>query len=141
MGKFGHLYGTAAWQRRRARQLRAEPLCAYCLRRGVLTVATIADHVERHAGDNEAFFQAPLQSLCATCHNAIKRVEEESGYLRGHDVSGWPVDPGHAWNRPDSSAPGGGRALGTNDELDRSARPREAASYFPGPKKPSEGVK
>jgi hypothetical protein len=28
-----------------------EPLCAYCLQRGLVVPAEIADHVERHGGD------------------------------------------------------------------------------------------
>ena len=44
-------YGTAFWQRRRKQQLNAHPLCKFCAARGVVTRASVADHVEPHKGD------------------------------------------------------------------------------------------
>jgi 5-methylcytosine-specific restriction enzyme A len=68
-----------AWQKRRAAHLRAHPLCEYCKRQGLVTPATVADHITPHRGD-PALFAGPLQSLCATCHGSIKaREENEAG--------------------------------------------------------------
>jgi len=67
-------YGYA-WQKRREAQLRAEPLCAYCLRENCVTPATVADHIKPHRGD-PVLFAGPLQSLCATCHSSAKAKEE-----------------------------------------------------------------
>ncbi len=64
-------YGTARWQRLRQQQLQCEPLCAYCLKDGKTTPATIADHIIPHKGNEAAFWDNELQSLC-------KRYENES---------------------------------------------------------------
>ena len=42
-------YGSGRWKRLRARQLKDHPLCVLCLGRGVVTVATVADHIVRQA--------------------------------------------------------------------------------------------
>jgi hypothetical protein len=94
-----HLYNTAAWRKLRAAQLAGEPLCQLCSDRGYTTLATIADHVEPHGGDVDKFFGGALQSLCATCHSAIKQALEKSGRLRGAGLDGRPLDPAHPWNR------------------------------------------
>ncbi len=72
------LYGTARWQARRAAQLKAEPLCAMCLKEQPprYTPATVADHIEPHRGDGEAFWSNPLQSLCSPHHDSVKQAEE-----------------------------------------------------------------
>jgi 5-methylcytosine-specific restriction enzyme A len=44
-------YGLQSWRRRRAHQLRKQPLCEACLKAGRITAATIADHIEPHGGD------------------------------------------------------------------------------------------
>ncbi len=64
-----------AWKRRRARHLSEYPLCAYCLREGRATVATVCDHIVPHRGDR-ALFDGPIQSLCASCHSSVKAKEE-----------------------------------------------------------------
>jgi 5-methylcytosine-specific restriction protein A len=68
------------WQKRREAQLRAQPLCRYCERKGMLTPASVADHITPHRGD-EALFNGPLQSLCATCHSSDKAKEEARGRM------------------------------------------------------------
>lgn len=93
------LYRTARWQRRRAWQLRHEPMCAFCTLFGRVTVATVADHIEPHRGDPAAFWANALQSLCATCHSGLKQRQEATGRLAGHDLAGEPIDPNHPWNR------------------------------------------
>jgi hypothetical protein len=50
-----HFYDTAFWQRRRKLQLTAHPLCKMCAARGVVTLATIADHIEPHKGNWNLF--------------------------------------------------------------------------------------
>jgi 5-methylcytosine-specific restriction enzyme A len=51
------------WQKRRKAQLRAHPLCAFCMKQGRVTVAVVADHVIPHRGA-ATLFDGPLQSLC-----------------------------------------------------------------------------
>ena len=95
------LYDLAQWRRRRDYQLMEQPLCAFCLRDGRATRAVIADHVEPHRGDRNAFWFGMLQSLCVDCHNTRKRQIECSGVDSGPRFSGavdewgWPLDPLH----------------------------------------------
>lgn len=72
------LYGSRRWKARRAEQLRIEPLCRRCKAEGIVCIATVADHIEPHRGDVEAFWTNPLQSLCARHHNAAKQREERA---------------------------------------------------------------
>jgi 5-methylcytosine-specific restriction protein A len=94
-------YSTARWRRRRDHQLATEPRCVVCLKAGQLTVATVADHIER-ATDAQSFWQGPLQSLCAPHHQSKRQAEATGNEFRpkmGCDASGWPRDPQHEWNR------------------------------------------
>jgi 5-methylcytosine-specific restriction endonuclease McrA len=87
------LYGTWRWQKKRKAQLTAEPLCAMCLKRGITTVARVADHIEPHKGDEHKFWHNALQSLCKPCHDGDKQRLERGGKPKvrtGPD--GWPED-------------------------------------------------
>ena len=92
-------YGLASWKRRRAAHLSREPLCRLCTALGLVTPATVADHIVPHRGNDEAFFNGELQSLCAACHNAHKQRAEKSGRVVGNANDGSPLDPAHHWNR------------------------------------------
>jgi len=79
----------------RKRQLREHPLCALCLKEGVVVAATVADHVVPHQGDYQLFWHGELQSLCVQHHNNSKRFEELKGFKKEIGVDGWPLDPRH----------------------------------------------
>jgi 5-methylcytosine-specific restriction enzyme A len=81
-------YQLERWRRLRRIQLRKEPLCAFCLKGGIVIAATIADHVESHGGDWTAFLTGKLQSLCAPCHS------RKDGRVQELDDDGWPLVPG-----------------------------------------------
>jgi 5-methylcytosine-specific restriction endonuclease McrA len=86
-------YQIEKWRKRRRLQLRTEPLCAYCLKRGLVVPADIADHVEPHRGDPIKFYTGRLQSLCKPCHDGDKRYFEQRGYDRPTiGVDGWPIE-------------------------------------------------
>lgn len=62
-------YG-ADWRKARRRFLAVNPLCAACLKRGVLTPATVVDHIVPHRGDQRLFWdQKNWQPLCKQCHD------------------------------------------------------------------------
>jgi hypothetical protein len=97
------LYSTSRWVHCRALQLQREPCCALCLTRGVVTPASVADHVEPHGGDWLRFFTGRLQSLCKPCHDTVKRVEDKRvedkrGYSTAVGADGFPSDPRHPFN-------------------------------------------
>jgi 5-methylcytosine-specific restriction endonuclease McrA len=56
------------WRRVRALHLRSEPLCRMCLARGVVTPATMVDHVLPINDGGERLDDDNLQSLCVDCH-------------------------------------------------------------------------
>jgi 5-methylcytosine-specific restriction endonuclease McrA len=93
------LYRKHRWKKRARAQLAAEPLCRLCLERGIVTPATIADHVEPHKGDVIKFWFGALQSLCKQCHDSPKRNVELHGYHDAIGDDGWPLDPKHPSNR------------------------------------------
>jgi 5-methylcytosine-specific restriction protein A len=102
-----HLYNDARWRGphgRRAKQLEREPLCRICLAASRITVATVADHITPHKGDENLFWHGDLQSLCDAepwrCHSMRKQKIEALGYEPGCDAKGRPRDAAHPWNRP-----------------------------------------
>ena len=89
------LYKTQRWRNLRKLQLSREPLCRFCLARGILTAAKVADHIEPHRNDPEKFWGGELASLCKPCHSADKQFQENKGFRRDVGLDGWPIDPNH----------------------------------------------
>lgn len=88
------------WERVRSRQLHREPLCRYCAEQGIVEPATEVDHViPVRVRPDLRLDESNLQSLCETCHRAVKQSEERTGHRRGCTVEGIPLDPKHHWNR------------------------------------------
>jgi 5-methylcytosine-specific restriction endonuclease McrA len=93
--KWHSWYNQVNWLRRRAHQLRVEPLCRLCAQEGRLTPATVVDHVTPHKGDYNMFRLGKLQSLCARCHSSTKAIAEKRGYDPAIGADGWPLDRRH----------------------------------------------
>jgi 5-methylcytosine-specific restriction protein A len=92
-GRFSHLYKTYRWKKLRAHEIKVEPLCADCLSRGIITPATVRDHIEPHRGDLQKFWHGKRQSLCKQCHDSHKQAEEKSGKrVREIGFDGFPVN-------------------------------------------------
>lgn len=93
-------YNDRRWQKARRMFLRAHPLCAMCDKVGIITTATVVDHITPHDGDYDLFWDMDnWQPLCASCHSGIKRVADRHGASQTCDINGNPIDPGHRWNR------------------------------------------
>lgn len=126
-------YGTQRWRRRSKAQLQAEPLCVMCLAANRTKAATVADHVVPHRGDEEAFWQGPLQSLCQHHHSQVKQREEVRGYSDAVGDDGWPLDPRHPANGGAPRRPTGpARAIATTPRGSKSLgplAPRPAADH------------
>ena len=61
---------NAEWRRARKAYLQLHPLCAECLKEGILTPATVVDHIMPHRGDQQLFWdEQNWQPLCQTHHN------------------------------------------------------------------------
>jgi 5-methylcytosine-specific restriction protein A len=91
-------HGLGRWKRMARRQLQREPLCAYCLRKGLVVPATVADHIVAHRGDERSHWEGRLQSLCGPCHVGEKAVIEHRGYSDQIGLDGLPIDPKHPIN-------------------------------------------
>lgn len=123
-------YNTAAWQRLRIAKLTETPLCEACIRREVVEVATVVDHILAIAKGGEPFPSLDgLMSMCAPCHNIKTNAVDHpsaSGFrraLKGFDVDGNPIDP-DGWELPPTAraaAPGG---LSSPEPLDRGPAPQ-----------------
>lgn len=107
----------------RRAQLAAFPLCVFCLARELTRAATVADHVTPHRGDDDLFWNGPLQSLCKRCHDKRKQLEEIHGHTFELDLSGWPLDPRHPANEGAKAEGGGVKSLGN-------ARPDTGGGLF-----------
>ena len=58
------------WREARRRFLQLNPLCVKCMERGMLTPATVVDHVIPHRGDRKLFWdEQNWQPLCKECHD------------------------------------------------------------------------
>src|SRR5260370_30978523 len=61
-------YNNRRWRRKRAAWLAQHPLCVECEKCGVVTPASVVDHVVDHGNDWNAFWLNPIRSLCRECH-------------------------------------------------------------------------
>jgi 5-methylcytosine-specific restriction endonuclease McrA len=87
------LYGTRRWERRSKWNLKNNPLCAECKRRGLVQEATLSHHlVEYVEGMSEVhFFLGDLESLCLKCHLA-KHGRTMRTYKTAIGIDGYPID-------------------------------------------------
>lgn len=69
---YGH-----AWRIARAQFLIEHPLCVMCYAAGIVTAATVVDHIKPHRGCMVLFWdRTNWQPLCATHHSSHKqRIE------------------------------------------------------------------
>lgn len=91
--KWRQLYKRALWKKLRIDHISEEPMCRYCLERdGSLVAADIVDHITPHKGDEKKFFNPNnLQSLCESCHNGEKAMEENGKKFMRYDENGIPI--------------------------------------------------
>lgn len=66
-------YDSVAWQSARAEQLKREPLCRECARRGDVVPACEVDHVIPLEHGGAPLDQSNLQSLCKVDHSTKTR--------------------------------------------------------------------
>lgn len=98
------LYNTARWHRTRTYQLRQEPLCQSCKRKGYVVQATVCHHMDKDSKlDPERFFHGPFESRCTECHNATDQQIERIGFSTEVGSDGWPISPDHPANRVKSA--------------------------------------
>ena len=69
-------YSSAAWQRKRAAHVAAEPLCVMCEAVGVTRGAEVVDHIVERRDGGANLESSNLQSLCNRCHAIKTRAEK-----------------------------------------------------------------
>ena len=93
------LYGRR-WRKIRAQFLAEHPLCVMCEQEGRTSPAMELDHIQKHGGNPELFYDiSNLQGLCCFHHRSIKAQMERTGVARGNGIDGKPLDPNHHWNK------------------------------------------
>ena len=83
------------WQGLREAILAESPLCYLCLETlNQPVAATVVDHVVRHQGDPELFWDVDnLIPLCKNCHDSTAQILEKSGKFRAPTAAdGYPVE-------------------------------------------------
>ena len=66
------------WRKARARYLQSHPLCAYCMKQGKTEAATVVDHIVKHSGNQDLFWdESNWQALCKLHHDSTKQREEK----------------------------------------------------------------
>lgn len=65
------------WRRYRISFLSSHPFCEECKKKGMITVATVVDHIIPHKGDKKLFWDTKNhQALCESCHNRKTATED-----------------------------------------------------------------
>lgn len=65
------------WQRARLGFLFKNPICETCKAKGIVTEATVVDHVIPHRGDQKLFWDTSNWSAkCKPCHSEKTALEE-----------------------------------------------------------------
>ena len=63
-------YCSKRWQDLRESVIRTDPFCRACLARGRHTLTVDVDHIRKHGGDPDLFWDRDnLQGLCKPCHS------------------------------------------------------------------------
>jgi len=65
------------WRKQRTYFLQSNPLCIMCKHKGMVTSATVVDHIIPHKGNHKLFWDVNnWQPLCKTHHDSDKRKME-----------------------------------------------------------------
>jgi 5-methylcytosine-specific restriction protein A len=120
-------YNTARWKRLRNLHLSLHPLCLDCREIGIVTLASVVDHVHAISNGGAAFpAHEGLRSLCPSCHSQKTARGPEAGAVRttrarkprkGCNADGAPIDPRHPWNAQ-KSLKAGPTETATNKNLE-----------------------
>lgn len=85
------LYDKRRWKVRRRSFLQENPLCVMCSALGLISEATVVDHIRPHKDDADLFWdESNWQALCKHHHDSAKQSEEKTGKAVGCDLSGNP---------------------------------------------------
>lgn len=63
------LYNSRAWRKFRKQYLETNPLCVMCDAEGIITPATVLDHIKQVRKGGDPYDTDNVQSLCSKHHN------------------------------------------------------------------------
>lgn len=69
-------YNSWPWRKLRKRFLESNPLCVYCNKAGIVSVATVVDHIIPINKGGERLNEQNLQPLCEHHHNSKSAKEK-----------------------------------------------------------------
>lgn len=75
-------YDTRRWRNVRKHHLMNNPLCVHCRDKGLITAATVLDHIknvgsyEEHERETAFWNEDNWQGLCVPCHNRKSQKEK-----------------------------------------------------------------
>lgn len=70
------IYSSSRWKRLRQVILSEHPLCVHCERLGLVTAATVIDHIIEISDGGAVWDRDNLQPLCRTCHQIKTGLEQ-----------------------------------------------------------------
>lgn len=83
------------WQRERLAFLAGHPLCTMCQQQGIVTAASVVDHIIPHKGDYTLMWShSNWQPLCKPHHDRTKQSMDKGGIpkpLTTIGSDGWPI--------------------------------------------------
>jgi 5-methylcytosine-specific restriction protein A len=86
-------YNSSYWKTTRRQILMKYPLCEYCKKEGVLTEATVVDHIIRRSHyEGSPYDHKNLQALCESCHSI--KTNKESQY---YENDTWNTEKNPYW--------------------------------------------
>lgn len=80
-------YNATKWRKDRAAHLAENPLCVLCKKAGILSDATVSDHIKPVRQGGDLWDWSNRQGLCETCHNQKRGRESHS--KRNRRVGGY----------------------------------------------------
>jgi 5-methylcytosine-specific restriction enzyme A len=70
-----NFYNSRTWRKCRAAFMAVNPLCEHCKLDGIITPATVCDHIKQIKLGGAEYDANNLQSLCEICHNKKSQLE------------------------------------------------------------------
>jgi 5-methylcytosine-specific restriction protein A len=70
-------YNSVKWRRISKYMAQLQPLCVYCLQKGLTVPSTVTDHIQPIQQGGDRYDIRNLQRLCDSCHNQKTALENK----------------------------------------------------------------
>ena len=75
------IYNGKSWRNLTKLMAALEPLCRYCLQKGLTVASEVTDHIIAIEDGGSVYDRRNLQRLCTSCHNQKSADERHARYL------------------------------------------------------------